>query len=60
MVIDASDSSFKPIHGPQLPGDILDSQADLELIKKLLEWKPLTKLEDWLIEVISSKNFKDI
>ena len=60
MVIDASDSAFKPIHGPQLPGDILDSQADLGLIKKLLEWKPLTKLEDWLIEVISSKNFKDI
>ena len=60
MVIDASGLSLKPIHDSQLPGDIRSSQADLELINKLLKWKPITKLEDWLIEVISSKKFKDI
>ena len=60
MVIDASGLSLEPIHDSQLPGDIRDSQADLELINKLLKWKPVTKLEDWLIEVISSKKFKDI
>ena len=60
MVIDASGLSLKPIHDSQLPGDIRASQADLESIDKLLKWKPITKLEDWLIEVISSKKFKDI
>ena len=60
MIIDASGLSLRPIHDSQLPGDIQDSQADLELINKLLKWKPVTKLEDWLIEVISSKKFKDI
>ena len=60
MVIDASGLSLEPIHDSQLPGDIRDSQADLELINKLLKWKPVTKLEDWLIEVITSKKFKDI
>ena len=60
MVIDASGLSLEPIHDSQLLGDIRDSQADLELINKLLEWKPTAKLADWLIEVISSKKFKDI
>ena len=60
MIIDASGLSLRPIHDSQLPGDIRDSQADLELINKLLEWKPTAKLADWLIEVISSKKFKDI
>ena len=58
--IEASGLSLKPVHGPQLPGDILDSKADLGLIKKSLEWKPKTKLEDWLAQVISSRNFTDI
>ena len=60
VCIEASGLSLKPVHGPQLPGDILDSKADLELIKKSLEWKPITKLEDWLVQVISSRNFTDI
>ena len=60
MIINASDLSFKPIYGPQLTGDIVNSKADSELIKKSLEWKPITKLEDWIFQVISSRNFKDI
>ena len=60
LVIDASGLSLKPIHGQPLPGDVKTTQADLTLIKKLLGWQPKTKLKDWLIEVISSKNFEDI
>ena len=60
LVIDASGLSLKPIHCPALSGDVKTTQADLTLIKKLLGWQPKTKLKDWLIEVISSKNFEDI
>ena len=60
VVIDASGLSLKPYHGPELPGDIRITQADTELIKKLLGWEPETSLEDWLNEVISAKNFKDV
>ena len=60
LVINASGLSFKPIHGPALSGDVKTTQADLTLIKKLLVWQPKTKLQDWLIEVISSKNFECI
>ena len=60
VCIEASGLSLKPVHGPELPGDILESKADLELIKKSLVWKPITKLEDWLVQVISSRNFTDI
>jgi len=31
-----------------------------KLIEKLLNWKAKTKLEDWLFEIISTKNFKDV
>ena len=60
VVIDASGLSLKPYHGPELPGDIRITQADTKLIKKLLGWEPETRLEDWLNEVISAKNFKDL
>ena len=60
LVVDVSGLSLKPIHGQPLPGDVKTTQADLTLIKKLLGWQPKTKLKDWLIEVISSKNFEDI
>ena len=60
VCIEASGLSLKPVHGPELPGDILESKAALELIKKSLGWKPITKLEDWLVQVISSRNFTDI
>ena len=60
LVIDASDLSLKPIHCPALSGDVKTIQADLTLIKKLLGWQPKTKLRDWIIEVISSKNFECI
>ena len=60
VCIEASGLSLKPTHGPELPGDVRATEADTTLIKKLLNWKAKTKLEDWLFEVISTKNFKDI
>jgi UDP-glucose 4-epimerase len=60
ICIEASGLSLKPIHGPELPGDARTTQADTGLIEKLLNWKAKTKLKDWLIEVISSKNFEDV
>ena len=60
LIIDASGLPLKPIYCPALSGDIKTTQADLTSIKKLLGWQPKTKLQDWLIEVISSKKFECI
>ena len=60
VCIETSGLSLKPIHGPELPGDVRATKADTKLIEKLLNWKAKTKLEDWLFEVISTKNFKDV
>ena len=60
VCIEASGLSLNPTHGPELPGDVRATEADTELIEKLLNWKAKTKLEDWLFEVISTKNFKDV
>ena len=60
MCIKASGLSLKPTHGPELPGDVRATEADTKLIEKLLNWKAKTKLDDWLFEVISNKNFKDV
>ena len=60
VCIETSGLSLKPIHGPELPGDVRATEADTKLIEKLLNWKAKTKLEDWLFEIISTKNFKDV
>ena len=60
VCIETSGLSLKPIHGPELPGDVRATKADTKLIEKLLNWKAKTKLEDWLSKVISTKNFKDV
>ena len=60
VCIETSGLSLKPIHGPELPGDVRATKADTKLIEKLLNWKAKTKLEDWLSKVISTKNFKNV
>ena len=60
LIIDASGLSLKPIHGPELSGDVRATQADIKLIRKLLNWEPKMKLDDWLTKVISHNNFQDI
>lgn len=53
MIIDLSGLTMKPLHGDALEGDIRSSEADISLVKKLLNWEPQTKLRDWLSETIS-------
>ena len=60
LIIDASGLSLKPIHGPELSGDVRSTQADTQLIRKLLNWEPKTVLSDWLTKIISNKDFQDI
>ena len=60
VIINASRLSLEPIHGPELSGDVRETQADITLIRKLLNWEPKTKLDDWLTKIISNKDFQDI
>ena len=60
VIINASGLSLEPIHGPELAGDVKSTQADTTLIRKLLNWEPKTKLDDWLTKIISNKDFQDI
>jgi nucleoside-diphosphate-sugar epimerase len=60
LIIGASGLSLKPIHGPELSGDVRSTKADIKLIRKLLNWEPKTNLADWLTKIISNKNFQDI
>ena len=60
LVIEASELSLKPIHGPELLGDVRATKADIKLIRKLLNWEPKMRLDDWLTKIISKKDFQDI
>jgi len=60
LIIGASGLSLKPIHGPELSGDVRSTKADIKLIRKLLNWEPKTNLADWLTKIILNKNFQDI
>ena len=52
MFIKASHLDLKPTFEKPLKGEIKMSQADLALIKKTLNWKPETNLEDWIKKII--------
>ena len=60
VVINASGLSLEPIHEQELSGDVRATQADTTLIRKLLNWEPKMRLDDWLTKIISNKDFQDI
>ena len=60
LIIEASGLSLESIHGPELSGDVKATQSDIKLIRKLLNWEPKMKLDDWLTKIISNNNFQDI
>ena len=60
LIIDVSGLSLEPIHGPELSGDVKATQSDIKLIRKLLNWEPKMKLDDWLTKIISNNDFQDI
>ena len=59
-IIHASSLSLEPIHGPELSGDVRATQADITLIRKLLNWEPTIRLDDWVTKIISNKDFQYI
>jgi len=60
LIIDAFGFSIKPIHGPELPGDVKITMADISRAKKLLNWEPKTRIEEWLKYTITSKTNLDL
>ena len=60
LIIEVSGLSLAPIHGPELSGDVKATQSDIKLIRKLLNWEPKMKLDDWLTKIISNNDFQDI
>ena len=52
MMIKISKLDVEPIMSKALEGDIEKSQSDSSLARKLFNWKPEKKLEEWLEEII--------
>ena len=52
IMIDISGLELEPIMEKALEGDIEKSQSDNSLARKLFDWEPRRKLEDWLKETI--------
>ena len=52
IMIEISGLKLKPIMENALEGDIEKSQSDNSLARKLFDWKPERRLEDWLKETI--------
>jgi UDP-glucose 4-epimerase len=52
MMIELSNSENEIIHGPELKGDIESSQADIEFIKKSINWNHKIELKEGLAELI--------
>ena len=52
IMIDISGLKLEPIMKKALEGDIEKSQSDNSLARKLFDWKPEKRLEDWLKETI--------
>ena len=50
IMIDISGLKLEPIMEKALEGDIEKSQSDNSLARKLFDWKPEKRLEDWLKE----------
>ena len=52
MMIKSFRLNIKPIFAEELKNDVKSSQADIKKAEKLLNWKPQTKLQDWLNIVV--------
>lgn len=54
LFIKYSGSNLQPVFQGQKEGNVLASQADVSLAKKLLDWQPQTTLEDWIKNLYKS------
>jgi UDP-glucose 4-epimerase len=59
-IIEYSGLNIKPIFGPALDGDVHQTKANIDLIKKKIGWEPSIMLVDWVKDIISSKKFNEI
>ena len=60
MIIEASKIGVKPIHGPELQGDVNATLADISKIKEELGWDYTITIQEWLKNVISSGKINEI
>ena len=58
MMIESSKLPIEPEYTKAVEGDIMKSQSNIELAKKLLNWEPKTKLKEWLDNIL--KNTTDL
>ena len=54
MFIKYSGLDIKPVFTNEKAGNVKASQADVSLAKRLLDWRPQTKLEDWIESLYKS------
>jgi len=54
LFIKYSGLDTKPVSVDEKEGNVRTSQADVSLAKRLLDWKPQTKLEDWIESLYKS------
>jgi UDP-glucose 4-epimerase len=59
-IIECSGLNIEPIFGPALDGDVHQTKANIDLIKKKIGWEPSVMLVDWIKDIISSKKFNEI
>jgi len=60
IIMDAFGLSIKPVHGPELPGDVMITKADISLAKRLLGWQPKVDIKEWLRAVITARTNLDL
>ena len=53
MIIQKFNLNTEPVFNKSLEGDIKDSQANIDLVKNLLDWTPNTTLDEWLTSQIN-------
>ena len=60
LIIKSFNFSLKPILGPELPGDVKITKADIGLVQNMLNWKPETRIEKWLESTIKNGTNLDL
>jgi len=54
LMITSANLDLKPIFGPELKGDVNLTIANIDLIKKSLNWNPTITIQEWLKQKISN------
>ena len=59
-IIEFSGLDIKPIFGPALDGDVMETIANVDLIKEKLGWKPKIMLSEWIKDIVTTKKFEGV